>query len=387
MIVLSIFLACGPPADPTHPGDSKPAQNAQAFLDALAAHDDAAAYAMLAYPESYPDFSQENFGRRAEYLGLRQGSEKWLSVTYYRPKQEEWLYRQIEKMNHVSLVKGELSNGKLLVLKENDGKLSSISVNDALLTDIVESRIIPLPPPLPGPAPIRDLTLSWDNDTLKLTGQATFNETQASFALNSRCKVGERWLRNAMTFDRQVPAAGTHPLALQHRITASSTCEVMVQMSQAEGRRQSRMCLDHGQLQDGPCPEQPTGTPEPAPLLHISDVRADNLSSAGVTISSLVLANQTPPAHAARENASLRTELRCADGQRFEHGRPINADGLLAGESRRLGAVFVEALVTPCEVHQISTHSDPYSDERVDLWEGCLDMGVLLPESCAPRER
>ena len=49
--------------------------------------------------------------------------------------------------------------------------------------------------------------------------------------------------------------------------------------------------------------------------------------------------------------------------------------------------MFVEALVTPCEVHQSSTHSDPYSDERVDLWEGCLDMGVLLPESCAPRER
>ena len=386
MIALSFLLSCGPPPDPSTPGSSKPAQNAQAFLDALAAHDDDAAYAMLAYPESYPEFTQENFGRRAEFLGLRDGGANWLSVTYYRPKQKEWLYRQIEKMNHVALVKGELANGRLLVLKENDGLLSSISVNDALLTDIVESRIIPLPPPLPGPAPISELTLTWDQDTLRLTGQATYNETQAGFLLNTRCKVGERWLRNAMTFTREVPEAGTHPLKLQHAITPSSTCEVMVQMSQAEGRRQSRMCLDHGQLQEGACPEQPHAKPNAPTLLHISEVRAENVSAAGVTISALVLANQTPPAHAARESASLRTELRCADGQHFEHGRPINADWLLAGESRRLGAVIIDPLVFPCEVHQSSTHSDPYSYERVALWEGCLDLGVLLPGACTPAE-
>ncbi len=385
MNALILLLACGPPPDPTNPGASRPAQNVGAFVLALEEKRDGEAYAMLKNPESFPEFTVENFGRRAAHLGLREGIKEWRSVTYFRPTQKEWLYRQIEKVGRVCMVEGELNNGKLLVVKESKGQLSGVRVGKALLTDIVDSNIHPAPPPLPGPAHVGALSLSWDQDSmgrelLRLETQADFESPQASFTLNTRCKVGERWLREAMGFTRTVPEAGTHPVSLQMQLTPSSTCEVMLEISQNAGRHQSRVCLEQDQITDGPCPEQPQGSAAPT-WLSLSEVQGQP-SASGVTIDTLVLANQTPPAHAARPTLSLRTTLDCADGAHFTHGRPINADWLLAGESRRLGAVFVEALVLPCAVHQSSVYTDPYSRVETPLFEGCLRAEGVSEAPC-----
>lgn len=384
MIALFLFMGCGPPPDPSDPAASKPAQNAEAFLVALQQGRDAEAYAMLAYPESYPEFTVENFGRRAEHLGLREPGVVWTQVTYFRPTQDEWLFRQIEKMTHVAMVYGRL-NGKPLELKESEGALSGVKIGTHILTDIVDSHIHPAPPPLPGPAHVGALSLTWEQDSLghdllRLETQAEFQDTQASFSLNTRCKVGERWLRHAMGFTREVPEAGTHPLSLETRVTRASTCEVMLETAQTGGRHQSRVCLEQGQITDGPCPEQPQGNAAPD-WLSLSDVR-EVPSSTGVSIESRVLANRTPPAHAARPTLSLRTTLSCADGERFDHGRPINADWLLAGESRDLGAVFVEQLALPCTVHQSSVYNDPYSRVEAPLFEGCLEAEGVSEAPC-----
>jgi hypothetical protein len=331
-------------------------RSADSWLGLLDQGQDERALARMQLDFGTPGEFSERFGERVDRLDLRGHSASW---------------DQVVEPGLVSTgrVQGRLDDGREISMRvDRGGVVSGVQLGQTTLIPSDRYHVIPAPPPLDEPLSLDGLRVAQDRGALHVDAAVPFGFEGASFTVDHRCQIEGLWMRGAITSTHTVPAPGTHPVALWAPLDGeASQCQVLVEMSQQDGRRQSRFCWRPGQVQDGPCEAQPV--PEDVAGVWVEDVVVELGPERGGTVDYVLAVGEALPEPYGSLHASIGTELACAN-RTVRHSRPINSTWVEPGERRSLGSPFTEQVEGPCDVSLTLTVWDHYTLERTELWSG-----------------
>lgn len=373
-----LLLACSSP---------DPAAHAQGWFELLAAGEDDQAWELLDSPSYAPGWDEEHFGLRVDRLKLRQA----LTITKAEVRHHEAppsepldhaLLRFITNLDGIGDVEGELADGRVVSLMvQRSGVVSDLTIGSTTLIPSHDYEVIPRAPPLDEPLPMTALKGSWEHrgttPFLVVDGVADFSFGGATFLVDSRCQTADGlWMRQSTQSTRSNLDPGPNAVHLMSaQQEQSPLCEVLLEMSEQDGRRQGRYCLREGVLEQGECPERP--------VLRGREVVATDLTTTvdrgGASVHYTLYAPTLPEQHG-DQSASITTVLACSN-RRSVHRRPIDRSWLEPGEVRRFGSIYTDDLQPPCEVSLSYARWDDYFIEEKPLYTGCFD-GELHPGGC-----
>lgn len=397
LLPLAICAACASSA----PATSGPGKLASGWLSDVRAGDDPKARAQLGMPPGGPtDFDLEKFTKRVDRLPLLRDHEsvEWTSLKWSEP--DYWrrgdplgsiVVRGIQRLDRTATLCGVLHEGEEtaeICMGVRRGRLWNVQVRGQYLVPRHNYHVIPAPPPLDEPPPMRDIAVEWSESfgqhAVRVHGEL---EVAGGYGwrLATRCLEGDRFYDHATTGSR--PARqGWAPAEFSSVVGPNlpEHCEVEMRISQQQTRRQT-WCLRDEAFTVGPCPEQPVPGRTGPHGVSVDQVSMD-LDGRGATVHFTVYPNDPMPEPGPSDSATLWTTVDCASGDLQPHARPLTERDHPQGVHRRVGSVFIEdrdrELVPPCTVRLRYVRDDDYDREEAELYEGCFDGEELAPGTC-----
>lgn len=358
--MLLALMACS--SAPPHQG------HVERWFDALVDGDDHAAWVRLEEVFHPPEWDEEHFSLRIDRLGMRsEAVDVEVEVRNATPPPNEGIAHRLNRWavnrQGVADVTATLENGKKVTLVvQKNGDVSEVTLGaSTTLIPVERYHVIPLPPPLDEPLPLSEVSARIDDrGRLWMTARPNVSGGSASFLVDTRCLLDERWMRHATQSTRQLVQPS---IELSSSIGGlSPLCSIQLVMGQEDGRRVGDYCLRSGRLTAGACSETPTVREG----IGVLDVEVD-AGEHGGSVHYTLWAEALPEPYGDR-HANITTTLSCENTSK-QHSRPIDSTWLRPGEYRRLGAIYTDEFTPPCTAELTWTEWDTYH----------LDKEVLYP--------